>query len=435
MHKLLPSVLLLISLNFISYGQIKWLQLDSIPGIILTKVCFADSLNGWVSGEKGTVLYTSNGGINWENRGFTTGNRLKDVYFLNLQYGWAMFDSTDGVNIISLLYSTTNSGLSWQICSPPFINNVLNNVHFTDTLTGFITDELGTIFKTGDGGQTWKETKINEHYLAFFPKKDIKFYNERIGFVSGGKLDNGGACWVTTDYGNTWTTNAVAAEPINSLCVVDSAKIIGIGGDPEGNLNFCNTTDGGNFWTYKNLAFFGMGLAIGNRTKSEYWVCQNGMDALLCTTDAGQNWASFTIPDNRTFTDLIFVDSCKGFAVGRIVDTVNHRSVDGVIYKYDINNPTIVNKETSPARFYLGQNYPNPFNPSTTILFSLEQGTHIIITVYNTLGQKVGTPANGYYSAGVHSVIFTGDGLPAGNYFYVISGEGVFEAKKMQLLK
>lgn len=421
----LSFVVLLISLNCVLSGQTKWRQLDSVTSVNLTKICFVDSLNGWIGGENGTVLYTSNGGKNWENRGLVTGSRLKDVFFLNGQRGWALFDSTDGINIISLLYSTANGGLNWQLCSQPFINNVLNNVQFVDTLTGFLTDELGTIFITEDGGETWKEAKINEHYLAFFPKKDIKFYNKRIGFVSGGKLDNGGACWVSTDYGNTWTTNAVAAEPINSLCIIDSANVIGIGGDPEGNLNFCITTNGGSFWTYKNLTFFGMGLAIGNRTKSEYWACQNGMDALLCTTDAGQSWNSYTIPDRRTFSDLIFVDSCKGFAVGR----------NGVIFKYDIDNPVSVRNEGTPVKFYLAQNYPNPFNPSTKISYILDRGGDIKIAVYDILGRKVCTLTDGYCSAGEHSVIFTGEGLPSGNYFYIITGEGFFEAKKMLLLK
>ena len=47
--------------------------------------------------------------------------------------------------------------------------------------------------------------------------------------------------------------------------------------------------------------------------------------------------------------------------------------------------------ETVPAELILAQNYPNPFNPSTTIQYSLPKSAHVLISVYNVLGQRIRT--------------------------------------------
>ncbi len=64
------------------------------------------------------------------------------------------------------------------------------------------------------------------------------------------------------------------------------------------------------------------------------------------------------------------------------------------------------------------QNYPNPFNPVTTISFNMPRGEKATITIYNMLGEKVTTLADGYFSAGSHSVIWNANGFASGIYFY-----------------
>jgi hypothetical protein len=86
-----------------------------------------------------------------------------------------------------------------------------------------------------------------------------------------------------------------------------------------------------------------------------------------------------------------------------------------------------------PEAFKLDQNYPNPFNPTTTIRYALPQRIHVMLSVYNTLGQLVSTLVNGDADAGYHEVRFDAIGLASGVYFYRIMA-GTFVATKKLLL-
>jgi hypothetical protein len=96
--------------------------------------------------------------------------------------------------------------------------------------------------------------------------------------------------------------------------------------------------------------------------------------------------------------------------------------------------------ESLPTSYSLDQNYPNPFNPTTEVPFALPVAGHVELTVFNVLGQKVTTLANGEFPAGNHTVTWDGhdsDGqqVSSGVYFYRISTESFTDAKKMMLLK
>ncbi|MCZ6766748.1 MAG: T9SS type A sorting domain-containing protein, partial [bacterium] len=92
------------------------------------------------------------------------------------------------------------------------------------------------------------------------------------------------------------------------------------------------------------------------------------------------------------------------------------------------------------APFSLFQNFPNPFNPVTTITFDLETEGHIRLAVYDALGAKIRTLAEGAYSAGPHSVGWdaTDQGharVASGTYFYRLEAGGGVLTRRMVLLK
>ena len=88
-----------------------------------------------------------------------------------------------------------------------------------------------------------------------------------------------------------------------------------------------------------------------------------------------------------------------------------------------------------PAEYKLEQNYPNPFNPPTTIRYVLPVRSHVTISVYNTLGQKVATLVDEGEDAGNHEVRFDGTGLASGVYFYRIHAGDFLQARKLLLIR
>jgi hypothetical protein len=95
---------------------------------------------------------------------------------------------------------------------------------------------------------------------------------------------------------------------------------------------------------------------------------------------------------------------------------------------------------TLPSGYLLSQNYPNPFNPTTDITFSLPAAAELSLTVYNVLGQRVTTLAEGLYSAGEHTVTWDatdsrGRKVSSGVYLYRLTTGDLGRTRKMLLLK
>ncbi len=88
-----------------------------------------------------------------------------------------------------------------------------------------------------------------------------------------------------------------------------------------------------------------------------------------------------------------------------------------------------------PREYELHQNYPNPFNPATTIRYVLPEKKHVVLTVYNILGQIVARLVDDEMEAGVHEIAFDGYGLASGVFVYHLQAGDFVEAKKFVLVK
>ncbi len=88
-----------------------------------------------------------------------------------------------------------------------------------------------------------------------------------------------------------------------------------------------------------------------------------------------------------------------------------------------------------PSSYTLEQNYPNPFNPSTAIRFSLPVSGYASVKVFNSVGKEVAILANGFMTAGSHTVTFNASNLPSGQYFYRLESGSFSTTKAMTLIK
>ena len=88
-----------------------------------------------------------------------------------------------------------------------------------------------------------------------------------------------------------------------------------------------------------------------------------------------------------------------------------------------------------PTTAQLAQNYPNPFNPRTAIRFYLPVETEAHLDLYNLMGQKVATLADGRFKAGNHVISWDATEFSSGVYFYkLVAGDKII-TKRMTLLK
>jgi len=81
------------------------------------------------------------------------------------------------------------------------------------------------------------------------------------------------------------------------------------------------------------------------------------------------------------------------------------------------------------------KNYPNPFNPTTIIAFTLPADTYVRLDVYNILGQKVATLADGQHQAGAYQYEWDGSKVASGIYLYRLMTDEFSQTKQMVLLK
>lgn len=94
----------------------------------------------------------------------------------------------------------------------------------------------------------------------------------------------------------------------------------------------------------------------------------------------------------------------------------------------------------NPTQFKLFQNYPNPFNNSTSFEYEVPENKHVIIRIYNSLGQEVRTLVNKNIEAGWYKVTWdgfddSGNELPSGLYIYCLNSKDIINFKKCLLLK
>ncbi len=88
-----------------------------------------------------------------------------------------------------------------------------------------------------------------------------------------------------------------------------------------------------------------------------------------------------------------------------------------------------------PGNFRLEQNYPNPFNPKTVISGQWTADSGVRLEVFDILGRKVATLADGRYPAGKYAFTFEGTNLASGVYLYRLTAGSFSAVREMVLVR
>ena len=125
-------------------------------------------------------------------------------------------------------------------------------------------------------------------------------------------------------------------------------------------------------------------------------------------------------------------------------------SHDGFEYTPSSSGPRAIHVDVSemlgidgislPTEFALHNNYPNPFNPVTNIVYDIPEVTDVTLEIYNVMGQRVRTLAQGSHEPGRYQIVWNatndfGQGLSSGMYIYRIQAGDFVSVKKLVLMK
>lgn len=407
-------------------AQSGWFSLNSGSTAALLSTFFTDANTGYVVGNPGVVLKTTNAGSNWFSQSISSTEILRYVSFTDVNTGYIAGGSTTGGNV----YKTTNGGNSWNaLILPNYVH--FYSIFFNNSNTGYVSgNEI--ILKTTDAGMTW----TNKMFTGYSYISQVYFADESTGYACSYskkimKTTNAGANWQ-----DVFTYTGVGY--LNGLQFINANTGTVVGGNTTdlGSASILRTTDGGINWTnysFNNSTIYGLGRVQFVNSNIGY-ICGGGLtvntlSTIMKTTDGGSNWYFQISNTNNAFRGIYFSNINTGYVVGS----------GGTIFKTTDGGGTMVGINTEynqiPEQFSLSQNYPNPFNPSTKINFAIPKSGLVTLKVYDILGREVKTLVNEIKSPGNYAIGFNGSELTSGVYFCRMQSAGFSDVKKLVLLK
>ena len=390
---------------------------------------FIDQNTGWISGDSGIIIKTTNAGISFDI--YNTGiiNKTESMFFVNNTTGWATAIESDPDSSEfsgTIILNTTDGGLNWSRTMYPDTSVFLPVIYFTDPLNGYMGGFGSTIVYTTNAGINWTKSFTDSSGI-FYPVLSIKFLDHLNGYACGGIFDIAGVVWNTTDGGRIWSRKIVGPEPFRDMYIFNSDKTFLSGGDFKFGASIAKTFNSGVNWQTEFLGFFGVGVSMDFRTSYEGWISLGFAGKFCYTLDSGNTWTEIYTPDTNKINDIQFTDSLHGWSVGD----------NGMILKYNSLTSVFGNSQNIaiPNSIELFQNYPNPFNPVTNLEFGISNLEFVSLKVYNSLGKEVAIILNEIKPAGRYEVTFDGSNLGSGVYFYKIEAGGLSAVKSMILVK
>lgn len=283
----------------------------------------------WVSGTKGTVLRTMDGGKTWKDVHVPEAEGLD---FRDIQ---AFDDKTaivlsSGLGPLSRIYKTNNGGKSWSLLwTNPEKDGFYDALAFWNENNGMVLgDPVRGYFQlliTGDGGENWRLLPTNKLPPAL--EKEGAFAASGTCLVVQGDRDawfcTGGAkkarVFHTSNRGENWTVHdtpivaGIDSAGIFSLAFRDGKHGVVVGGDyrqpGKGGANVAMTDDGGKTWTLleNSLPFCSAVGWTGNN-----WIAL-GTAGSHHSVDDGKSWSRI---DQENYNALGLDSTGIGWAVG-----------------------------------------------------------------------------------------------------------------------
>jgi hypothetical protein len=392
----------------------QWIEMTNWPmhgeNVVSLAINGQDFLVGTLWGNEiqwtGSTYASTTRGTTWQQvGGASTAIAMDGSACWRAHYYWDRFQTESGV------HRSTDRGITWNQVSPTWSNHL--NALLVQGSTILVGG--GTLHLSTDGGSVWTMPMG-----TFFSVLSCAAIGNRL--LAGTQFGvyqstNGGASWQQTSLtSGTVTCLATALDELGQVVL-----FAGMGGNNEGGVFL--SADSGTTWTSVST---GLPVNIPVRcfgTKGTHVFAGLDSGGVFVLRGLWEN-VSANLQMSSPVSCLALDDSflyAGGWGVWR-------RPLHEMVTDVKASNQ-------GPSCFALHQNYPNPFNPSTTIRYDLSHTSFITLTVYNTLGQQVAQLVNEQQQTGYHNVVFRGDGLASGVYFYRLEVGAFVESKKLVILR
>ncbi len=302
-------------------GGKSWKNIKSFTPYLLTTVQMTSDSVGYAAGAYKTILKTEDQGESWfpivdnSTGGYSHDySSFTDMYFFNRERGY--MTGEDG-----LLIFTTDGGRNWLNISP-FTSDRLNSVTFVNDSLGFICGHSSSLFKTDNGGRTWQ--KITVSAVGPFEKfLKVRFIDSNNGFIIG----FGGLCLKTVDGGTTW---ALIPTPTSGdyydIFFQNTLNGIIVGTQSGGLI--LQTSNGGYSWDAifnypaRAASYYCIDadpkkkkIVIAGGGEFSEFLGYNGRN-ILSTTDSGATYKSLSRNGRREYYDVFFLNDSTGYIAG-----------------------------------------------------------------------------------------------------------------------
>src|SRR5437773_5268618 len=255
-----------------------WAPLTSGTSTTLHGIYFLDPNEGIAVGDNGTILRTTDGGAAWQSITSGVEDSLRSVSFSGV-------NGICGGDSQTILYST-DSGTSWQIGQSGFFGGGFPGAQMLSTTTGFVAGQnsifQGLLGNTTDGGVSW-------NFQPFYfdgnegGANDVFFFDQTIGLVSGTIFDGRGALARTTDGGLNWSTT-LYDQSIEGVAFPTAASGFAVGSGGR----ILHSTDSGTSWTNQTSGSTANLHDVSFASDASTGIAIGDGGVILRTTDGGE---------------------------------------------------------------------------------------------------------------------------------------------------
>lgn len=317
-----------------------WTELNpKVPRVTYVGVYFVNKDTGWVVGDLGALIKTTDGGESWTISETNTTTPLLKVRSYNGQvvitsgYDGLILRSTDGGESFSEMASglgagydlwglelvndtlgwacgatglikTTDAGESWQIVDTPGFTGNLWWIDFMNKDYGFIAAD-GNVLRTIDGGDNWEIIQAGDNQPLYCLDIIDSLHIAAAGY--GGTSYRGKNIY-SSDGGYTWINGGpLTFEAINCIKYVDTDTGYAILDE----VGIWKTTNRGTSWASLTGNFGEWEFQLFNDENVGYNV---GSGLKIYKADGNfDQWHRLFINDN--FSDVFFVTEQRGFVI------------------------------------------------------------------------------------------------------------------------